>query len=94
MAQMTELSSLFLFVLRGCCYHIYQKMIMQATVSIGDKGEIAAGSSSQGCCLWQFTQTGPWERKWFIRIHSLPSALLGTCCFGASLFSPGRLPSL
>lgn len=52
---MTELSSLFLFVLRGCSYHIYQEMNMQVTVSIGNKGKIAAGSSSQGCSLWQFS---------------------------------------
>lgn len=68
------------FVLRGCSYHIYQKMNTQVTVSIGDKEKTAAESSSQGFSLWQFDQTGLWERKWFTRIHSLPSALLGTCC--------------
>lgn len=88
MAQLTELSSLFLFVLRGCSYHIYQKMNMQVTDSIGDKGKIAAGSSSQGCSLWQFTQTGPREGKWFIRIHALPSALLEMC----SIFEPVCFP--
>lgn len=84
MAQMTELSSLFLFVLRGCSYHIYQRMIMQVTVSIGDKGKIAAGSSSQ----WQFTQTGPWERKCFIRIHSLlyQNSFIAFCPPGDVLF--------